>query len=452
MKVIVSPRTRSRIALLAVLGIASSVSRGAESLRTLEKELRQAISTGQIPQALELASDLAETGDPKAYKILIQRCLGGTSYKLEKRVGQLLIECENREVRSLVFAELGSRKMPTFKRRIILLAVAARTADDPEALAAIHGALKDPNRAVVLTALSWIRKLRKTEFVEPLIKELEIREKRPRDRIYFDILRALREITNADLEPAADWKNYLKGRQSSPKVQPKKMKKSLTVVHRPSFFEVALDTNRVLFLIDVSESMKKRDKIIEVERPKRRRSDPRVGSKTKVSEDDKEKDEAKKPASPGSSRQRLARVKEELVKVIKQLGSKTRFGVVSFSHEIKWMGGTKMLKQASADNKAEATAWVRSLAAYGATRTDLALQEAFTADVDTIYLLTDGAPKDTNDTRLPIEKILAQAKLTNRFLRHRINTVSFLGVKDSRMKKFVKSLAEQNDGECKLLP
>jgi hypothetical protein len=438
--------------LCAVLGVVCSVSSGAEDLGKLEKELRQAISTRQIPKALALTHELAETGDPAAYDILIRRCLVGNSYKLERRVGQLLVDCADPEVRALVFAELGSRKMSTFKRRIILLAVAARIADDAQALAAIHGALKDPSRAVVLTSLSWIRKLRKKEFIEPLIGELEIREKRPRDRIYFDILKALREITSADLELSADWKSYLKSRKNGSSAVPKKKEKSLTVVHRPSFFEVAVDTDRVLFLIDVSESMKKHDAVIEEGEPRRRGRGNRADSRTKVSGGGKEKKEVKKRAPSGLSRQRLARVKKELIKVIQQLGSSTRFGVASFSHEIKWMGGTKTLRLARAGNKAAAITWVRSLRAYGATRTDQALAEALAVDVDTVYLLTDGAPKDVHDTRLPIERILAQTKVTNRFLRNRIHTVSFLGVKDSRMKRFVKTLAAQNDGECKLLP
>jgi hypothetical protein len=443
-------------AILAVLGAGSLAASGAESLGKLEKELRQAISRRQTSRALELASALAETGAPKAYKILIQRCLNGDSYTLEKRVGQLLVECKDPETRALVAAELGSRQMPTYKRRIILLAVAARMAEDPQMLAAIHGTLRDPSRAVVLTALGWMCKLRKKDFVEPLIKALQIREQRPRDRVYFDILKALREITNADMEQAADWKNYAKGQKSSPNAKPKKQ--SLTVLHRPSFFEVALDTDRMLFLIDVSDSMKRRDEFIEEGPRQGGRRGPTAGSKTKVAKDDKEnekeqkKKEGQRTGALGPERARLARVKAELVRVIKQLGSRTRFGVVSFSHEIKWMGDTKALKLASADNKAEAMAWVRSLAPSGATRTDLALQEAFRADVDTIYLLTDGAPKDTNDTRLPIGKILRQTKQANRFLRRRIHTVSFLGVKDSSMRTFVKTLAEQNDGECKLLP
>jgi hypothetical protein len=74
--------------------------------------------------------------------------------------------------------------------------------------------------------------------------------------------------------------------------------------------------------------------------------------------------------------------------------------------------------------------------------------------VDSIFLLTDGAPQlpgEGADTRLPIEPILAEAKEQNRFLRCRINTISFKQIRDRSMRDFVQLLARQNDGVCKLL-
>jgi hypothetical protein len=42
-----------------------------------------------------------------------------------------------------------------------------------------------------------------------------------------------------------------------------------------------------------------------------------------------------------SSRERLLRVKEELLRVIKTLESPTRFGILSFSHELQWWGAPR---------------------------------------------------------------------------------------------------------------
>jgi hypothetical protein len=44
------------------------------------------------------------------------------------------------------------------------------------------------------------------------------------------------------------------------------------------------------------------------------------------------------------------------------------------------------------------------------------------------------------------------AKELNRFVRARIHTVSFLQIRDTKMRSFVKQLAVQNDGSEHLLP
>ncbi len=147
-------------------------------------------------------------------------------------------------------------------------------------------------------------------------------------------------------------------------------------------------------------------------------------------------------------------MKAELVRAVGELESTTNFGIISFSHELGSLWASRTLKPATPENKAAAIQWVKELQANGATRTDLALEEALSIpEVDSIYLLTDGAPKGMDNQKMPIDPILRRAKELNRFVRARIHTISFLQIRDKEMVRFCRELSLQNDGgEPTLLP
>ena len=46
-------------------------------------------------------------------------------------------------------------------------------------------------------------------------------------------------------------------------------------------------------------------------------------------------------------------------------------------------------------------------------------------DIDTIYLLTDGTPRDEKNQKIAPELVLAIAKMQNRFRKARVHTVGF---------------------------
>jgi hypothetical protein len=120
--------------------------------------------------------------------------------------------------------------------------------------------LKDPHRRVNLTAISLLKRLSKMESVDPLITALEDREKKPHDRVYQDILKTLQAITGSSLEFAPDWRNYWEARKKGASALPSKKADLVTVTYkRPAFFTVDVDSDRVLFIIDISQSMLKRD-------------------------------------------------------------------------------------------------------------------------------------------------------------------------------------------------
>jgi hypothetical protein len=308
----------------------------------------------------------------------------------------------------------------------------------------------------VFSAVAWIRKRNAPEAsIEPLIAELERRERKAQDRVYFDILRALRHLSGADLTVAADWKNFWEARKQGHAAPKKRTSPGVTAVARPaSFFSVTVDSDRVLFIIDISGSMSERDPAPEGSvKPQPEVVDPEQKGRTTVVVKKKAAAPKAPPAGPPPpDRERLFRAKEELIKTLQSLPASVRFGIMSFSHEIHFFEGGRTLINATEANKARAIAWVRVLQASGATRTDLALHEGLQyPELDTIYLLTDGAPRDEKDTPIPPEQVLEAVREENRFHKCRIHTFGFKQA-GNKMIRFVIDLAGQNDGKAVLLP
>jgi hypothetical protein len=263
------------------------------------------------------------------------------------------------------------------------------------------------------------------------------------DRVYFDILRTLEALTGVELEDAVDWKNFWEAQKKGLSAPARATESKTVAFRRDSFFSVTVDSDRVLFVIDVSGSMSVRDPPLETP----------AGSSGKTVVVGRPRPSQVDPSSLPLSRERMTRVKEELIRVVQGLRPQVSFGILSFNHELRplWPGGG--LKSATSTNKTAAVNWVRSLRPNGATRTDLAIRDALTIpEVDTIFLLTDGAPKNEKNQRLPIEPILALARQLNRFVKARIHTISFQQIRDTRMRTFVTQLAQQNDGEPTWLP
>ena len=453
---------------------AGALAQEATSVKDLAKQLYRAVQRDQPTVAIARMNDLAAEGSVKAYRAIIKYGLTGTSYEVERQAGKLLVNADSPEAIHMTLTETGSNS--NYRSRIILLAVVSRWAvvESSEgahgqptklnalALQVLLDSTGDRSRPVALTALKWIGEVGRRESIGPLISRLESLEKRGRqDRLYFDIVKVLKNSSGHDFKRAGDWRNWwevaknareLPKSPRNPGQERSRKGKSKTVLYKapPTFFSVPVESDRVLFVIDVSQSMLVRDP--ELPPDPTELADRRNGSgETAVVQDPGTVDDPPVGALP-PSRERLFRVKKELMNVIQALPARTRFGILSFSHELRFWGDGSILLGASASRKPEAVGWVGSLQAYGATRTDQALAQALAvAEVDTIYLLTDGRPRDENNRKIPIEPILQMVKRDNRFKKCRVHTISFRQVKSTEMKQFVKELARQNDGVCTLL-
>lgn len=95
--------------------------------------------------------------------------------------------------------------------------------------------------------------------------------------------------------------------------------------------------------------------------------------------------------SDGQSLPRIVRARREVARSVAELDSRIRFNVLAFDDRIDWLWPE--LREATADAKVEAAAWLEGVSFRGATNTGAA-GAAAVGQANTVVLLTDGRPTD----------------------------------------------------------
>ena len=438
------------VAAVCLLGGAGALS-GEDDVTALGRKLKVAVRSKDYSTAEQLVEKLAATEEPDAYRSILNLTLAGVDYGLEKAAGFALASAASGEIQDEVYEQLLKNR--NYKTRIVLLAVVALWADeDSRTLETMHLALLDRKKPVVLAALSWLKRLKRKESVEPLLDLLETRVKKVRgrmvrvtDRVYYDVIDTLRVITDREFQSVADWRAFWSAHKNGSaeavsKPKPKRKGPSRTAVRRsPSFFDISVNSDRVLFVIDVSGSMLKTDLRMVTEAV--------VGTETPAGNTKVGSGSSGGRGGAPEVRVRMRRAQDELIRVIGTLDAGVRFGIMAFSHKMFFWGGEPRLVDATRANQSVAKDWVNRLQATGFTRTDHALGHALGFfEVDTIFLLTDGAPQDRNNTRLAVNPILEDVRELNRFLRCRIHAISFEQIRDTKMRYLVEQISARNQG------
>ncbi|MDF1700774.1 MAG: HEAT repeat domain-containing protein [Planctomycetota bacterium] len=266
----------------------------------------------------------------------------------------------------------------------------------------VIGRLADPDWSVVLRAsqIATARKLHRA--VPHLINGLSAAS----PRLAQGMGKALRELTGENFEPYADvwskwWADHKEDFEKDVEVKTGK-KPEFPRIH---FYGVEIKSDRVLFIIDVSASMKKETKN---DNPKDRwKPPPTVTGGNKP---------PPPPPPPEEilSGPKIDVAKHELKKAIEKMPKEYTFNIIAYNQGAKaWQ---KSLVKANKKNKEAAFAWIRALKAHGSTFTDGALRMGFemaglinfddkypNIALDTIVLLSDGAPTDTS---FPVAKLM----------------------------------------------
>jgi len=329
------------------------------------------------------------------------------------------------------------RKDPDWPLRAFALDSVARLAPDRVA-EVLDPAIRDSNYQVRLAAASTGR----PEALAKLVSDRDWRvraaaidacrgresigwlvEQLPHEtgRLRWDIVSALQKSTGKSLGlDAGAWKRWWDANRDSPAVRPGAAPPSLPGETQAAFFKVPILSTRILFLLDLSGSMR----------------DPSPDGGTKLDVE-----------------------KKGTIETIRSLPADARFGLLGLGCDAggayldrakkSWQGRPALLP-ANAASKADAERFVRGLEAKGWTNLYDGIEYAFTdADVDTVYLYSDGGA--SKGTFVAAAEILAGLAAMNRFRRIVVHTVEVPGDHNAPAhRRLLRDIAETTGGTCTL--
>ena len=309
----------------------------------------------------------------------------------------------------------------------------------------VIGRLADPDWSVVLRAsqIAAERKLHKA--VPHLINALTGAS----PRLAQGVGQALKDLTGENFEAYADiwtkwWEEHKEDFEKDVEVKTGK-KPEFPRVH---FYGVEIKSDRVLFIIDVSGSMKLEIKA-KNEEPKKKKDPVVTGPGAPPPPPDLE-DFMKSGA-------KIDIAKHELKKAIERMPKEFTFNIIQFNQGASAWQPT--MTKASKKNKEKAYEWIRSLKPSGSTFTDGALRMAFeiaglinfddkypNIAVDTVVLLSDGAPTDTSFPKANFMDFNIILEHVRQWNAKRQVVIHCIAVNMPEGNEFMKKLAEENGG------
>ncbi len=286
---------------------------------------------------------------------------------------------------------------------------------DKAALDAMRALLKDKTMVVREVAAVAVGEAK----TEPLIPELILlmREgyRRAKEKSYL----ALKSVTGQDYGYAPDvWTKWWKDKKRKKLTKDGEIARGERITVS-QYYDFEIFSDRMLFVVDVSGSMK----------------------------------------WPEYTPHRIDVARKELIKAVKALDKESFFNMATFAgHVNMWQKNGEVL--ATEDNKKEALKWIKgALLPRGATNTYAALMDGLELNqrIDTMFFLSDGIPS-TGKSEVP-EEILVDLKYKNRFRKVIINTVAIAFGKASiekaqkyedpdEMYAFMKLISDWNGGQC----
>lgn len=356
----------------------------------------------------------------------------------------------------LLYSQGGSREKKLFEKgirnrawqvRLLSLRTLARLKHRRIVDYAIR-ALDDPDPRVQVTAVRILLDRGGREVIMPLILHIDT----ARGRVKDDIVDALTRLTGKDMGPSTfQWEGWWEQKGKTIKVLARCSAEEFTRLKQKlaedsntvAYHGLRVLSERFIFIFDSSESMK--EKYVP---PDERKDDPgRAGSAGGTVVVD--------PLNPDSQVQKeklqskLAVAQKNLKKVLNGLKDGKRFDIIQFESIITDFIRAKLEKEPdklavlNLQTRQKALAFVDQAKAQGQTYMLKALETAFqNEEVDTIYLLSDGAPTPPEKAGMTV--ILERLRKLNRLRSVKINTIGF-DLKQKE-KEFLRALADEHFG------
>lgn len=381
---------------------------------------------------------MACSNDPKIVGWLVGRARGRDDFLIRTAVVEALGYVESPEADRALLAILEDEKDPRVLSMALFGVAEKKLA---EALDLTIGLLDHDEWQVRVAAIEALTALKDEKGVLALIDRLM----NERGRLRQDIADALKSITKKNFGTDANkWRKWFHERdameEEAPAVKPPEPGGS--TVEGPTYFGIKVLSDRVLFIIDVSMSMKTP---IDIDKTKMAREAAMTGP---GADEDRGDEKFENTIKWWQIKDRFDLAKAQLKFCIKNLTDEQQFEIVSFSEKVTAWNGGKLMK-ASARARAKAVQFVDALDVEGATAAGAALDFAFEmagpgsfdknyrSGVDTLFFLSDGAPTDRNE-----DEILEQIQGRNRLRKIKVHVVAIMNYSV----RFLRLLAEQNGG------
>ena len=316
--------------------------------------------------------------------------------------------------------------------------------------ALILGRLADKDWGVQLLAVRVVATQRITSAIPHLINALTAAS----PRLAETIGEVLCDFTGENFDPYVDvwakwWEDHKEAFQSKERIKAGKNKRPPSDAH---FYGLPMKSDRILFIIDTSDSMKKPTK----------NKNPAEKWKPPAGPVTPDGDEAPPPPPPPPeeilSGPKIDVAKHELKKAIEKLPPSSMFNIIAFNTGVfRWRD---KMQKADEKTKKEALKWVRALEPKGITYIDGALRLAFRmaglasfdkaypeVNIDTMVLLSDGAPTDDdieNVNLMDTEVILQHVR---EWKRQKRIVIHCIGVDMQEGIELLQILAMENGGK-----
>lgn len=325
---------------------------------------------------------------------------------------QPLVRAREAAVRRAALAALGTRRLgdPSWPEELLALAaerdaptrmgaaIALAHLRSPEAVDALHGLLGDRDAPVRLEALAQVGNLRRKESIPFLLTRFEAEQGRYR----ADVHAVLRLLTGLDLGRSPErWRSWWQGEggrfelptlAAARAAEERRGASGAGGTQAATFYGLDVVSQRVAFVLDTSGSMRL----------------PALSY-------------ADRPNPDGSPPTRMDVAREQLMEALRRLPDGDFFNVVFFETHVTSL--ESRLTRMTPTARQRALRFVRDQVSLGSTALYPALELAF-ADplMDTLYVLTDGAPTDGSIT--DIAEIRAEVARWNGPRRVRIHGIA----------------------------
>ncbi len=407
-----------------------------------------------------LSKEIRKTRDPKLQAKLLVALAEKPSSSVVKLASSLVRHPE-KDVSIAAWEVLGGRPTKSLKKQYVrglkhrVWEVRAICAD---ALGRIGGSdvvelltplLDDKDKRVQIAVVDALAHRGGREVIEPLFRAID----RTSGRVQDDIADALARLTGKNFGPqSAQWESWwgvygpklkdaeLVRRTAEEFVAIKEGEKDKATL---LYYGLRVLSDYVTFVIDCSESMK--EEYVPAKEKEKAANARRTG-KTVVDTPEEKKKRA--DAEKNAKKQRIKVAKDELTGVVTGLKEGTSFNIVRFDTFVvdfvrnTLASGDALLKKMDEKLRPMALQFVYTAKPAGLTNLSGALESAFGyEDVDTIFLLSDGAP--TVGITEP-ELFLRTVKRWNRLRKIKINVIGFDLKPNERA--LLRELADQNFG------